>query len=819
MGLDEGLGLPGVPGRISVGLMDNPFYKPRLSRTAVLPTFSRPVLKPLALLACALWQGSGASAQEASGAAPLQLRMSPQLQEKIPDAQRSGASTYLTGQQLAVQPDREIVLDGEVQLRRVDMVIRADHLEYDQARDLARARGHVRINQAGNIYEGPALELKVDAFEGSFEQPNYKLLANDAHGEAQRIDFLDDKRAVVRNATYTTCPREPGPDWMPDWILRAATLRFDSADETAEAEDATINFKGANVLGFSSVSFPLTDKRKSGMLAPTFGVDSISGTEVTVPYYWNIAPNRDATLYPTVMSKRGVNYGGEFRYLEPSYNGRLRADYMPGDLLRDRDRWGASYQHAGVIDTGVSSVGGLGLNLNLNRVSDDDYWRDFPRTTTSLTQRLLANDVSLNWARGSYSATLRTLTWQTLQDPLAPIVPPYDRLPQLVARYQQPNAGGFEVGLEADYTDFQANRLLTGQPNAQRSVMRGQLSYPMLSAAGFIVPKVQLNTATYNFDAPLAAGQWQATRTVPTYSLDSGLVFEREASYFGNSFRQTLEPRLFYVYTPFVDQNYLPNYDSGLMDFNFASIYSENAFVGNDRIADNDLLTAGVSSRLLDPDTGSEMARVGIAQRYRFSDQLVTLPNGTPARERLSDILLGAGLLVEPRWYLDSTVQYNPTTEKSVRSTVSARYNPGNYRVVNMAYRFQRDLSEQIDIGWQWPLNDLWGDKGQDLGPGRGEGPGRWYSVGRLNYSLQDSKLVDSIIGLEYDAGCWLGRIVFERLQTGLVSSNQRIMFQLELVGFSRLGIDPLQTLQRNIPRYQYLREQVTSPSRFSNYD
>lgn len=164
-------------------------------------------------------------------------------------------------------------------------------------------------------------------------------------------------------------------------------------------------------------------------------------------------------------------------------------------------------------------------------------------------------------------------------------------------------------------------------------------------------------------------------------------------------------------------------------------------------------------------------------------------------------------------------MQYNPATEKSVRSTVSARYNPGHYRVLNMAYRFQRDLSELVDIGWQWPINDLWGDRGQDLGPGRGQGSGRWYSVGRLNYSLQDNKLVDSIIGFEYDAGCWLGRVVLERLQTGLVSTNQRIMFQLELVGFSRLGIDPLQTLKSNIPRYQYLREQVTAPSRFSNYD
>ena len=164
-------------------------------------------------------------------------------------------------------------------------------------------------------------------------------------------------------------------------------------------------------------------------------------------------------------------------------------------------------------------------------------------------------------------------------------------------------------------------------------------------------------------------------------------------------------------------------------------------------------------------------------------------------------------------------MQFNPSTDRSTRSTIGARYSPGNYRVVSGAYRYQRNLSEQLDVGWQWPLNDLWGDRGQELGAGRGQGGGRWYSVGRLNYSLKDRKLVDSIVGFEYDADCWLGRVVLERLQTSTSSATQRIMFQLEFVGFTRLGVNPLKTLKSNIPGYQYLRESTSSPSRFSNYD
>jgi LPS-assembly protein len=306
---------------------------------------------------------------------------------------------------------------------------------------------------------------------------------------------------------------------------------------------------------------------------------------------------------------------------------------------------------------------------------------------------------------------------------------------------------------------------------------------------------------------------------VPTFSLDSGLVFERDARYFGRAFRQTLEPRAFYVYTPFRDQSLLPNYDSAANDFNFATIYTENAFGGNDRISDNNLLTLGATTRLLDPDTGAEAARFGMAQRLRFKDQLVTLPGEQPVSERLSDLLFGATINWTPLWSLDATVQYNPKTRRSIRETIGGRYSPGNYRVISAAYRLQRGSSEQLDIGWQWPINDLWGDKGVDMGPGQGEGEGRWYSVGRLNFSLQDRRLVDAVVGLEYDAGCWLGRVVLERLQSGTTTSNKRILFQLEFVGFTRLGSNALQTLKQNIPRYQFLREQISTPSRFSNYE
>ena len=777
------------------------------------------LLSPVALLVALMCQGAWAQSAEPDDTPGPRLRTSPLLQEKISPLVRPQMPTFITGDQISGQSELQTVVEGHGELRRADTVIRGDRLEYFQPDDQARARGNVFINRAGNTYQGTELELKVDAFEGFFTQPHYEFLATQAYGDAARIDFVGENHMVVRNGTYSTCRPTPGPDWMPAWLLRADAVKLDQEDSIGTAQNGVVEFYGKPVLHAKELSFPLSDARKSGWLPPSVGVSSRDGIEYTQPYYWNIAPNRDATFYPTLMSKRGLDLAGDFRYLENGYRGQLWGDYMPSDKLRDSSRWGYAINHTGQVDTGIPGLGGVGLGVNLNRVSDDNYWRDFNRSIPSLTQRLLPNDLTVSWARNEYFAQFRRLKWQTLQDVTSPITPPYDRAPQFLGRYTKNNLAGFDLMVEGDHTQFQADPTLTSQPNAQRSYALTQISRPWLAPGWFFTPKLQLYTSNYSFSAPLSDGRTSAALSAPTFSLDGGMYFERDASYFGRAYRQTLEPRAMYVYTPYRNQSTLPVYDTALNDFNFATIYTENAFGGHDRISDSNKLTLGVTSRLLAPDSGAEIARFGIAQRLLFRDQLVTMPGGTAVTNRASDLLLGAAVNWTPQWMFDTTVSVNPETKVTNTSSVSARYSPSNYRVVNAAYRFQRGSSEQVDIGWQWPLNDLWGDKGVDKGPGRGLGPGRWYGVGRLNYDMMNARMVDAIVGFEYDADCWIGRVVLDRLNTTLVTANTRILFQIEFVGFSRIGASPLQTLRQSIPRYQYLREQVTAPSRFSNYD
>lgn len=784
----------------------------------------RPPL-PLAVLSLALLHMHGAWAQDSDLDAPLTLKRTPQLMEVIPQDQRGQRPSFVDGDRISGRPDLETIVEGNASLRRGETVIHADRLEYYQPDDLAKARGNVHLNQGGNVYEGPELELKIETFEGFFNKVRYRFLATGGEGDADRIDFVDNNVAVARKATYTTCRREDYPGWMPAWLLTAATLTTDTEENVGIATDAQLSFMGIKTPPFPSLSFPLNNARKSGLLPPSVGMDSVNGIDVTVPYYWNIAPNRDATFYPELMSKRGVNVGSEFRYLEDKYRGQIEADYMPTDTLRNRERWGIWTHHEQSFDPTPYGLAALSGTLNINRVSDNDYWRDFAHTP-SIAQRLLTSNASLNWAKGDWSGAFNALSYQTLQDATAPILPPYDRLPQITANYNKYDWNGFDFSLNLDYSRFRADPIEQHQPNGERAFGLASISRPFLTPGTFIIPKVMLNATTYQFDAPLANGASTASRVVPTFSLDSGMIFERDASFFGRAFRQTLEPRAFYVNTPYRNQSLLPNYDSAATDFNFATVYTENAFSGNDRISDSNLLTLGVTTRLIDPDTGAEAARFGIAQRLRFKDQLVTLPNVAPVTDRLSDVLLGAQINWTPKWSMDTTLQYNPDTRRSTRDAISARYNPGPYRNVSAAYRYQANSSptaldgnKSIDVSWQWPLNDLWGDKGKDLGPGRGQGGGRWYSVGRLNYSMQDRKLTDAVIGMEYDGCCWIGRVVLGRVTTGQITAATRIMFEIEFVGFASVGTSPKRTLTQNIQRYQPLRLPGEAPSRFTNYD
>ncbi len=757
---------------------------------------------------------------------PLPLRTAPTLQP--PPRGEPGKKTpiLLQADTLNGRPDLDTVAEGHVDFRRDGVRVRADRLIYQQSDDLAIARGNVTITRGGDVYSGPELQLKVQSFEGFFLHPVYRFAKTGAGGSAERIDFLDADRAVATKATYTSCRVDGSGE--PAWLLSTDEVTIDFNTNEGIAEGAVMRFYGVPILAAPRFSFPLTDERKSGWLPPSVGLDTKSGVQLSAPYYWNIAPNRDATITPEIATRRGVGAAAEFRYLEPGYRGSVDLNLLPFDQLTNSTR----YLLAGNHDQDFADRSRL--ELRALRVSDDDYWKDFPRDVLTQMPRLLASDFRYTRPFGDdWTSYARIQSWQVLQtaDPTTRIDGPYQRLPQVGTRYAGPFGGGFQVGLEGEFNHFSdpANATLRPRDTGSRLHLLGSVSRPFTAPGWSITPKLSFNAAGYALDEPDAFGRKNPSRVIPTFSIDGRAVFERETRFFGRDVTQTLEPRLLYVNTPFRDQAGLPNFDSAPLDFNFDSIFSENVFTGIDRVADAHQVTAGLTTRLIDPRTGAEAARFGIAQRYLLRDQNVT-PNaddpyagvGAPLTQRVSDVaLLGSTNLI-PNWTLDATLQYSPETGRWARSIMGFRYSPGPYRTVNVTYRYTRGLSEQVELGWQWPIYGPTPLESSARNGGSGAScGGSWYAVGRVNYSTLEKRVIDSVVGFEYDAGCWIGRVVASRLSTGLSEATTRLSLQLEFVGLSRLnlGSNPLQSLKDNVPGFRLLRDDHAPTPTTNAYD
>ena len=762
---------------------------------------------PVCLFALVLASAAG---QAAESAAPAPLAPSTAL---LPPPRGDAARQLpivLQAREIRGQPGLETTAEGDVEFRRGRIVIRADRLAYDAPLDLATAKGRVRVMREGAVYSGPELALKVQRFEGYFVLPEFEFPRLGAGGRADRLDFLGDARSRATNAQYTSCPRDGAEE--PAWVLKARSVSLDLDTNEGVAEGAVLRFLGLPILALPTLSFPLGDQRRSGWLPPSVNVDNRGGVELGVPYYWDIAPNRDATIAPRLITRRGIALDGEFRYLEPAYQGQVAVEWLPNDRVARRARESLQWTHEGRLGAATR------YNADLVRVSDDDWWKDFRGTGPSLTTRLLPlrlgveHSFSLGPAQGL--AYARALQWQVLQTADAPIASPYQRSPQLGLRLGGP-FGALNYAVEAEYNNFtlpSGTLERAGRVPGQRVHLLGSLSLPFRPPGWWLVPRLSVNAARYDSRSLQPGALSSHSRVIPSFSVDAGLELERRTQAFGRELQQTLEPRLLYVNTPYRAQSQFPVYDAAAKDFNFVSIFTDNAFSGVDRVSDAHQLTAGFTTRLVDTTSGAEALRLGLVQRYLFRRQRVTAqpdgtPDGAPLEQPLSDLLLLGSTSVVTNWTLDAALQYSPDISRSVRSIASARYSPGPFRTVGATYRLARGLSEQLELGWQWPL---WGQTAAAAPPrdrSANSCSGAWYSVGRVNYSIKDSRTTDSVLGLEYDAGCWIARVVAERLSTGRSEATTRLLLQLELVGLSRLGSNPLKVLKDDIPGYRLLRD------------
>lgn len=677
--------------------------------------------------------------------------------------------------------DLEVTARGDAEIRRDEVTVFGQYLRYNQEFGRVDAEGGVRMQSGVDRFSGPSLQYDTLDDTGEMAQPRFLLQRESpARGSADRMEFLGKNQYRLFDASFTTC--KPGQD---DWFLQASQLDLDYDAQEGHAKHPRLRFLDHTVLAFPFASFPLENSRKSGFLTPYYSTTSTRGFEVGIPYYWNIAPEHDATFTPVYMARRGEQLKTNFRYLGQSYTGEARFEYLPDDPIFGRTRTGTSWQHTETFRPGL--IG----QVDWNKVSDDRYFVDLSSQVKQVSVSNLPQTASLTESTrlpggGTLTALARVQKFQTLQDPLAPIVPPYHRVPQLNATAAYNDIGGLvDAKLPAEYVRFVHPTMLQGD----RLSITPSFALPRISPGGYLTPKVGMRAVSYGLDRPPDSGESTAPRkAIPWLSVDSGLVFERPSSLYGEKATQTFEPRLFYVYVPYHNQDDIPVFDTTLADFNYPQLFSENRFVGGDRFGDANQFTAALTSRFLYAD-GQEGLRATIGQRYYFSDERVALDSATGLRRaNQSDILTSIGGRFRTRWTFDLTSQYDPQSHTVERYGAQARYSPERAKVLNLSYRYQRDVLRQVDISGQWPI------------------AGGWYGVGRYNYSFLDQRLLEGLAGAEYNAGCWVFRAVVQRLQAAANVASTALIFQLEFTGVGQVGTaEAVQLLRRDVPGYSAL--------------
>lgn len=751
-----------------------------------------------------------------------------------------GEETVIVADRVSGLNDAEAVAEGQVELTKGDAKLNADKLTYRKANDEVEAQGNVRLERGEDRMSGPHLRIQLKAETGEFREPEYQIKRSIIRDEAKRavrtdkirnagrgkadlllevdsedanltrplptgrgnaalIEFEGKGHYRLHDATYSTCT--PGDDGTLDWFAKVSDLRLDYDDEVAIGHNGALYFKDVPILYSPWLSFPLNNRRKTGLLTPTLGSSSNTGFEFTQPFYWNIAPNLDATLSPRLMSKRGAQLNTEVRYLEPKLHGELRSEYLPHDSETKDHRYAFSWRHQ------QNFGGGLAGRVNFAKVSDDNYFSDLSTRLTTVAQTHLLRQAELEYRTDAWNVNVAAQVYQTLQDPRLPeIGEPYKRLPQIrgaTAPIELPF--GLVGDIEAEAVRFQHAVRAEGLRASIYPSVRWEWQTPGIS----FTPKFGVRSLYYDvsryiaFDpndlnkpvfgprpSPVPAN-YSADLSVPVTSLDLAAQFEREIDFFGVRHIQTLEPRLFYVYAPARYQAKIPVFDSAVADLSFVQIFSENRYVGGDRIGDANQLTGMVSSRLVDPVSGAELLRAGIGQRVYFSEQKVGLPGETLRTSNKSDLLATFSGRILPTVWADAGWQYDIDAARTNRLNFGLRYQPERGQVINAAYRYARPVTgaplsgvEQYDLSAQWPLG------------------GAWHGVARYNYSLKDKRLVEALGGVEYNSGCWALRTVIQRTATQFRDSNTALFFQLELKDFSRIGSNPLDLLRRSVPGY-----------------
>lgn len=659
-------------------------------------------------------------------------------------------AVYIEANQALLREEGVSEMNGNVHISQNNKKIRADKATYDKASSQVTGTGNIYFQDEGMQGRASKLDYNLNKENGVLDDADYLLNNSQGRGSSKKVVRDSEAFSRMEQASYTTCP--PGRD---DWSLNSPNIRLYHDQDRGTATNVTLKIRKTPILYLPYMSFPLSDKRKSGFLIPSIGSTEKSGVELSTPYYFNLAPNYDMTLTPTLLSKRGIQLGTEFRYLTEKDNGSVNYTILPSDKESDKkNRYYFNLKDRTQLDSRSS------VSIQAEGVSDTKYFVDLGNSlqatsTVNLERRLDYTTSGNNWTFSALAQDYQVLDGGTK---------PHSRLPQLLLNYHPPtNSKGLNITTETEATRFSGSETST---NGSRLDLKAKASKRFSTEAAYIEPSVSLRHTEYSLDS---TSNTHLSRTLPTATIDSGVFFERNIQQ--GKLLQTLEPRIYYTYTPYKDQSNIPVFDSSATTFSYGQLFSENRFTGKDRIEDTNRISASVTSRIQNPQNGTELFHASVGQIYHFNDRKVTLPGQSIQTGKHSEIVLETGGQITDKVNLNTTTFWDNTTKQISANQFDIRYKDEKKRILNIGYTKRTNDFETARLSFVAPAKQ------------------NWKLVGGVEHDLMNKRNLENVIGAEYETCCWKTRLVNrDYLLPDNKSRDNAIFIEFELKGLGSFG-------------------------------
>jgi LPS-assembly protein len=719
------------------------------------------------------------------------------------------------------------VFKGNVDINQGNSRLQADEVQLHQKQPEGQAVPVRTVDALGNVHyddnqvilKGPKAWSNLNTKDTNVWDGNYQMVGRQGRGDADVMKQRGENRyTILENGTFTSCL--PGSN---TWSVVGSEVIHDREEQVAEIWNARFKLGPVPVFYSPYLQLPVGDKRRSGFLIPNAKYGSSNYFEFSLPYYWNIAPNMDATLTPHYMDKRGgVMWENEFRYLSTLGQGLFELDYLPSDDVYEHDnpnddnsrRWLFYWRHSGVVDQVWR------FNVDYTKVSDPDYFNDFDSKYGSSTDGYATQKLSVGYAVENFDATVSTKQFQVFDRANSNS---YAAEPQLDMNFYQNDVGPFDTRVYGQAVKFVNTN--GSSPEATRLHLEPTISLPLGNRWGSITTEAKLlathynqtNIDKYNASNPDAQLSSSVNRTMPQFKIDGKMVFERDVE-LTPGYTQTLEPRVQYLYVPYRDQSDIMAYDSTFLQSDYSGLFRDRSYSGLDRIASANQITTGVTSRIYD-DAAVERFNVSVGQIYYFTESRTGDTDTIPwEKDDKTGSLVWAGdtyWRMTDKWGLRGGIQYDTRLNNVSTSSSAIEYRQDSDRLVQLTYRYAspeyirvtlpsnrssqqqyQDGISQVGATASWPIVD------------------RWSVVGAYYYDTNTHKPADQMLGVQYNSCCYAIRVGYERKLNGWDYDNNKpngqakydnsIGFNIELRGLSsNYGLGTQQMLRSNIMPYQ----------------